>query len=146
MSLIRIIYISRTALDATETSRELPSILAASRANNPRCGVTGALLVSRKGFAQVLEGPSAAVSETFERIQWDLRHDDVTVLSVEAVPERQFGEWAMACCDGAEVLSDAGITLAELADRGADAAQPTLALLHGAMAAQDQRSRYMIGA
>jgi hypothetical protein len=79
--------------------------------------VTGALLVSPKGFAQVLEGSSGAVSETFERIQCDLRHDDLTVLSVEATPERQFDEWAVASCDGAEVLSEAGISLTELADR-----------------------------
>ena len=143
MRLLRIIYISRTSLDAAEAARELPQILAASRANNPRCGVTGALMVSPDGFAQVLEGPATKLGETFERIQCDLRHDDVTILSFEPLTERQFGDWSMACCDGAEALCEAGLTLGDLAERGAGGVQPMLDLLHGALAAQDQRSRLL---
>lgn len=145
MSLLRVVYISRRCFAADAAARELTDILAASRLNNPRCGVTGALLVSPRGFAQVLEGPVAAVGDTFERIQCDPRHDDVTVLTLEPVAARQFGDWAMACCDGAEVLSRAGITLGELARAGAAAAQPTLDLLRRAMSEQDGRASLLGG-
>jgi len=137
LNLLRIIYISRVSGVA---KGDMAQILAASRANNARCGVTGALLVSPTGFAQVLEGPADAVGETFERIQCDERHDAVTVLALDPTAERQFADWSMACCEGAEALNEAGVTLAELAANGAASVRPTLDLLERAMRGQGSRT------
>ena len=98
--LYRLVYCSRSSF-ASEAGQakirdELLSILDAARANNRRFGVTGALLFSDGCFAQALEGSLAAIERTFERIQRDARHHDVTVLQVEAVSQRLFGEWSMA--------------------------------------------------
>ena len=90
--LYQLIYCSHMAASLDET----PRILAVSRANNARDGLTGALLQKDGLFAQVLEGPLSAVERTFERIQCDARHDGVVVLRFAEVAERAFSEWSMA--------------------------------------------------
>jgi hypothetical protein len=74
----------------------IQAILAASRRNNPSVGVTGALMFNAGCFAQVLEGPKAGIEHTFERIQQDERHGDVSVLSFGPVADRSFDRWSMA--------------------------------------------------
>ena len=44
----------------------------------------------------MLEGPLAAIERTFERIQCDARHDDVTVLQIAPIERRAFPDWSMA--------------------------------------------------
>lgn len=94
----RLIYVSRNRLagSAGEVEAEVLNILEASRRNNARVGITGALLFSGDLFAQALEGPLAAVQEVFERIQRDERHRDTVVLACEPVSAREFGVWSMA--------------------------------------------------
>lgn len=94
--LYRLVYTSRNLLQEGETALAVPQILAASQANNARIAVTGALMFNGGAFAQVLEGPRAGVEETFERIQRDARHGDVTVLQCGPVQERAFSNWSMA--------------------------------------------------
>lgn len=94
----RLVYASKNLLEGTgpEAQAAVEEILETSRRNNARVGVTGALMFNRSAFAQVLEGPQKAVEETFERIQRDARHGDVTVLECRPVGERAFTEWSMA--------------------------------------------------
>lgn len=94
----RLVYASKNLLEGTgpEAQAAVEEILAASRRNNARVGVTGALMFNRSAFAQVLEGPQKGVEDTFERIQRDTRHGDVTVLECRPVNERAFTEWSMA--------------------------------------------------
>ena len=96
--LYRLIYTSRNLLAGDEGERDaaVAGILAVSKRNNARVGVTGALLFNAGSFAQVLEGPRAAVEITFERIQRDPRHSDVSVLQCEPVATRGFPNWSMA--------------------------------------------------
>jgi hypothetical protein len=75
---------------------ELAQILGSARHNNRQFGVTGALLFTEVYFAQILEGPLGPVETIFERIQCDLRHSDVTVLSFQPIAQRRFAGWAMA--------------------------------------------------
>ena len=94
----RVLYCSRQCLTGTdeEVDQQIEHILAVSRRNNARDGVTGALLYNRGCFAQVLEGPLAAIERVFERIGRDERHSDVTVVSFEPVERYEFAEWSMA--------------------------------------------------
>jgi hypothetical protein len=73
----------------------LDDILTAARALNAQNGLTGALICRADMFMQMLEGPRAAVTETFGRIQADDRHVDVTLLYVGDTPERIFPDWSM---------------------------------------------------
>jgi hypothetical protein len=93
----RLIYYSRNnAAGSPETMAvTIQSILAAARRNNASVGVTGALMFNAGCFAQVLEGPKAAVEHTFERIQQDERHGDVSVLTFGPVADRSFDRWSM---------------------------------------------------
>ena len=97
VDLYRIIYCSRTNLGGSPAavSATVAQIVAASRRNNARDGVTGGLLYSAGSFAQVLEGPLPAITQAFERIQSDERHSDVTVVQFGPAPSRAFGEWSM---------------------------------------------------
>jgi hypothetical protein len=94
-SLYRLIYCSRNV------------ILQASPGS-----VTGALLFTGSGFAQVLEGPREVVERTFERIIADPRHADVTVLSFTPTERRCFPDWPMGFT--AQIAADADDPLAHL--------------------------------
>ena len=97
-ALYRLVYCSRNQIRGTqeEIIAEIQSILAVSRQNNPPAGLTGALLFNEGLFAQVLEGPVESVDGTFERIQCDPRHSDVTVLQNGPADHRDFPSWSMA--------------------------------------------------
>ncbi len=88
----QLLYASNTSRDVSQDV--LDDILAASRRNNPRDGITGMLLYVEGGFMQVLEGEDAAVSAVYARIARDRRHWNSQVLLDRAAP-RAFGEWSM---------------------------------------------------
>ncbi|BAU93000.1 BLUF domain-containing protein [Methylorubrum populi] len=94
----RLVYYSRNRVSGEPAAMHetIRGILATSRTNNARVGVTGALMFNAGCFAQVLEGPGEAVETTFERIQQDERHGDVSLIAFEAVQGRLFTNWSMA--------------------------------------------------
>ncbi len=96
--LYRVLYCSRNRLSGTPATyaAEIEAILAKSRVNNARDGITGGLLFNDGCFAQVLEGPADAVEAAFERIQCDDRHGDVMMIETGPVPARDFPHWSMA--------------------------------------------------
>jgi blue light- and temperature-responsive anti-repressor len=96
--LYRLVYASKNLLQGSEAevTAAVRQILDASQRNNREVGVTGALMFNAGAFAQVLEGPRRGVEATFERIQRDLRHGDVTVLQCGPTESRSFANWSMA--------------------------------------------------
>lgn len=96
-AIYRLVYYSRNRVARSQggMTTMMEQIVAASRRNNVRVDVTGALMFNAECFAQVLEGPKAAVEHTFERIQQDERHGDVSVLAFGPVAERAFDKWSM---------------------------------------------------
>jgi len=93
----RLVYYSRNHIqaDTADFEEEVADILARSRDNNSRDGITGALLFNAGCFAQVLEGPLDCVESAFERIQQDERHGEVSLLTLEPIAARSFPNWAM---------------------------------------------------
>lgn len=130
--LSRVLYCSRSQIPGgTEVIlANIESILAASRENNRRAGISGALLFSDGCFAQVLEGDLDAVGEAFERIQCDERHMDVTVLQSGPIGARDFPSWSMAFA-GADAGQSpiAGIALFDSAMSPSSKGQELVALL-----------------
>lgn len=104
----RLVYYSRNHLIANSDNlaAELADILARSRVNNARDGITGALMFNAGCFAQVLEGPLEHVEAAFERIQQDERHGDVSLLTLGAVDVRSFPNWAMGFVGSSVVDSE----------------------------------------
>lgn len=73
----------------------LNNILAKSRRNNERDGITGALICRADLFLQMLEGPREAVTKTFHRILGDDRHLDVMLVGSGDIKTRLFPKWHM---------------------------------------------------
>jgi Sensors of blue-light using FAD len=92
MSLMQLYYAS-TPFGFTNPL--LNQILSASRRNNARDGITGALICRADLYLQVLEGPRSAVTTTFQRILADDRHFDVALISSGDVADRMFPQWHM---------------------------------------------------
>jgi hypothetical protein len=67
---------------------------------NSLIDVTGLLLFNSRRFVQVLEGREDVVRDLYARISSDPRHHGMVILGEEHVPERQFGQWAMAFDEG----------------------------------------------
>jgi Sensors of blue-light using FAD len=91
--LVRLLYASRAT--PAVNAEALGAILRASRANNPKAGVTGVLCCSDGIFMQALEGGRSTISQLFHKIAGDARHRDVVLLSYEEIAERRFAGWAM---------------------------------------------------
>lgn len=90
----QLLYISSGKSDSTGDN--LASILFQSRRNNAARGLTGLLWTDGSRFLQVLEGNSAEVQKTFDRINADDRHRAVVILHDRTVSVRTFGAWSMA--------------------------------------------------
>lgn len=90
----QLVYISTAT--ATVDRAEVDAILVSSRRNNATSGITGLLLHDGRRFLQALEGPRAAVEQTFRRISADPRHRAIVILSEQDVAAAQFGRWDMA--------------------------------------------------
>lgn len=96
-TIYRLVYYSRNhaTADVDTFAAEVDDILAKSRSNNARDGITGALMFNAGCFAQVLEGPLDHLEAAFERIQQDERHGEVSLLALEPITARSFPGWAM---------------------------------------------------
>lgn len=73
----------------------LAGILMTARRNNPKYGITGALICRQDMYIQLIEGPEAAIDTLFERIRVDDRHVNVQLEVSATVEERLFPEWDM---------------------------------------------------
>ena len=93
MPLCRLIYASRS----TEALRAdgVEAILAVSRTNNAKVGLTGALMFGSRDFLQCLEGSREGINATYARIMKDARHAEVTILDFSEIPRRWFAGWGM---------------------------------------------------
>jgi len=109
----QIIYIS-TAKPGTG-DRDVDEILATSRINNRRDGITGLLISDGTRFLQALEGEQEAVEAAYLRIKTDKRHRAAVILSSKTTPERQFGTWDMAFSGFGRAMD--GPALTQLVDR-----------------------------
>lgn len=100
--LLKIFYVSRCS-EAT-SAIDVRSIVGGSRLRNRRVGITGALAYTGHHFAQLLEGPTAAVEPLLHLISTDPRHDKVRVLLCQEDPgARQFENWSMHLLDSPEL-------------------------------------------
>lgn len=98
MSMNRLLYVSRCALEETGAERDasVRALAAEASRRNAAAMLSGSLLYVNDSFVQVLEGPARAVEQTFEAICRDFRHDDVKLIDLVPTKERIFPEWSMA--------------------------------------------------
>jgi len=92
MSLVQLIYASQPfGFD----DAMLNGILSDARRCNERDDITGALVCRADLYLQYLEGEGTAVEATFNRIERDNRHLEVTRLVSAPITARLFPTWAM---------------------------------------------------
>ena len=141
-ALFRVLYCSRNLVpgNAEALAAHVRSILEVSRRNNARDGITGGLLFSADCFAQVLEGPSDAVERTFERIQCDERHSDVTVLDSGPINTRDFPAWSMAFSGAASASPLASSAFGAAFQGQSDAGNTILALMRSVVQQEDEQN------
>lgn len=108
MPLTQLIYASTAVRELSDA--ELAAILESSIRHNQKNGITGLLLYARATFLQALEGRQAAVEETYERIQRDNRHTDLTIIEWQPILRRSFSDWSMGFhrCDTPEAAAMLG--------------------------------------
>lgn len=111
--LLRLMYVSRAADGLRDV--DFYAILRASSTQNQANGVSGALCLDGEFFGQILEGPDAAVRETFQRIERDPRHSEPLILLEEAAQHRLYGGWAMRGIHGEHAFTAADELAARLA-------------------------------
>lgn len=106
--LTRVVYLSSNSLDLKpeEMIDALNEILSVSQRNNQEAGISGALIFNNGFFGQILEGPESAVEDTFERIQNDERHHNVSLLDARPIEELSFKNWSMGFVGSDKVLED----------------------------------------
>jgi len=92
----RLTYHSHSTISASERKSQLGAIFSVARSRNKKADITGALMVYRDQFVQVLEGDESAVCDLYDHICKDERHERVTLVDQQTVPGRTFGRWAMA--------------------------------------------------
>jgi hypothetical protein len=95
--MIFLVYLSSTVELLSPT--ELRDLLAHSRANNVRLGITGMLLYKDGNFMQVLEGEPDAVQALYATIGRDSRHRGLLILLQGPLAERQYPGWSMGFRD-----------------------------------------------
>lgn len=117
--LLSLVYMS--AADEPFDQPRLDALLEHARARNAASGLSGLLVYKDGRFMQLLEGPEAAVLETYQRITEDPRHTDVGLLVEERIHTPRFGEWTMAFDrDHETALPDGFDTFLSDGDRSAD--------------------------
>lgn len=92
MPLSQLIYVSRPL---GYDPQQLDRILTVSRERNAAAGITGLLISRWDLFLQLVEGPRAAIEDTFARIGRDRRHVGIALRHLGAAPARLFPGWEM---------------------------------------------------
>lgn len=90
----RLVYMSSTTWRVEPG--DLVEILDASRRNNKRDGITGALIYHNGNFLQVLQGEEDKVMACYRRIGADPRHRGCLITQSDPVESRNFGVCDMA--------------------------------------------------
>ena len=92
--LVRLLYVSQPVGPITTTVTTL--ILEQSNIYNKKENITGVLCQGSGLWMQVLEGERHQVNALYARIMASRHHNNVELLSMEEITQRQFGKWSMA--------------------------------------------------
>jgi hypothetical protein len=110
MLLVSAVYFSRVVdlEDPDEFRSRVDSIMSACGRNNPKLGLTGALICERGSFLQILEGSRAAVSAMLARIMRDPRHTGIVLADFQEIAERAYSHWSMSYIDANTAPAELG--------------------------------------
>ncbi len=93
MSINQLVYLSQAVRKMSQ--EDLIAIQNTAKTNNGPLDVTGSLFYNGGWFLQVLEGPAAALSKLYNKIELDPRHKNSRILYNEPASFRTFSRWNM---------------------------------------------------
>ena len=93
-ALHHIIYMSHA--QEAMSDNELAVLLQQARRNNEQQGITGVLVYGDNQFLQVMEGESAVITQLYDHIARDSRHDRLIKMADKYIEQRSFADWSMA--------------------------------------------------
>jgi len=91
-----VLYVSHKTTPWPSDAKDIEDITTVALSRNAALRVTGVLISTDFYFAQILEGPSAAVDEIMASILRDCRHHHLEVLADRKQPKRWFPNWSLA--------------------------------------------------
>jgi len=122
-ALISLVYLSTAMVPFSK--QDLLELLAKSRENNSKLGITGMLLFKNGNFLQVLEGEREKVRDLYHKIGRDPRHGKLIGLFEDSSTGPDFPDWSMGFHDlgspqtmripGSNHLLDSSLTSADFA-------------------------------
>ncbi len=106
----QLLYTSTATAGITE--RDVRLIVGASQYRNAVDDITGILLFDGQRFLQFVEGPPHAIESLLQRLDRDMRHQDVTVRHDAIGLQRAFPIWSMRWVHMATTIDDRRDTMA----------------------------------
>lgn len=94
-SLIRLVYVSSLTLKSRLKPTIFKSVEAEARMFNQQHDITGTLCYGNGHFLQCLEGKKSVLLPLLQKIFNDKRHQDIKILLIQPIEERNFGNWGM---------------------------------------------------
>jgi hypothetical protein len=91
--LAHLVYVSVRKRNCTD--EEMDKILAACKVNNEPLQVTGVLLYSDSTFIQYVEGKASTLTDLYDKIKKDARHEKPVMISYGPITKRIFPSWQM---------------------------------------------------
>ncbi len=91
-----LMYVSRSRLSPRDHIVALSELVTTSQARNAALGITGALIFTQRHFAQLIEGPPAALDSLMESIARDVRHEHIRIVNTAIDKGRRFPRWSLA--------------------------------------------------
>jgi hypothetical protein len=79
---------------------DIAELMGKSRSHNARAGLTGFLIFDGEYFAQAIEGTRSAVTDTYNRIAQDSRHQKLHIVTCADAAGRLFPNWSMGLMNG----------------------------------------------
>jgi len=90
-----LLYVSQSLLTPANEEAEVASIVTVARSRNLGLRITGVLISTVAGFAQILEGSTSAIDELMISIHRDPRHTNIRVLTYGPIERRRFAVWSL---------------------------------------------------
>lgn len=111
--LAHLAYVSSRKSNCTDL--EIEKILEACQKNNPSLEITGVLLYSKNQFIQYVEGEASKLTELYDKIKKDVRHERTVMLSYGPISSKAFPSWHMGSKKimSGDVQFDTSITATE---------------------------------
>jgi len=99
-------YVSTATAPAAIRASSVREICALARPHNAAAAITGALTYHGGRFAQLIEGPEAALRALMVRIAADQRHHSLRVITDGTIAVRRYADWSMVYRDPSDFICE----------------------------------------